>query len=134
EFDPANLMPLCRTHHLFIGHLDSWDSFNEKVMDDIATWASLMAQAQFEQDVSWTTAMQARPGAHYEQWGDAFTQHFKDLMTQWYGEQPQQDLAQLVYTWYQIHIDPQELDAAASADAASTTTPENGSQVAPATN
>jgi hypothetical protein len=132
EFDPANLMPLCKTHHLFVGHLDDWSSFNEGVVNDVVTWASLMTQDQFEQNDSWKSSMQARPGSDWQQWGAEFTQHFEDLMTQWYGEKPQQDLAQLVYGWYEIHIDPQELDAGTNADAASPVSP--GSQIAPTTN
>src|SRR5215470_6193908 len=34
EFNPANLMTLCDIHHLYIGHLGDWQSFNETVRLD----------------------------------------------------------------------------------------------------
>lgn len=34
----TNLITLCRSHHLFVGHLESWQSFNAGVEQDAATW------------------------------------------------------------------------------------------------
>lgn len=34
ELDPTNLITLCRAHHLLVGHLMSWSSYNTDVRDD----------------------------------------------------------------------------------------------------
>ena len=42
ELDTDNLITLCEDvghHHLLVGHLMSWVSFNESVREDAATWA-----------------------------------------------------------------------------------------------
>lgn len=33
ELDPANLITLCRAHHLFFGHLGEWAAFNPLVRE-----------------------------------------------------------------------------------------------------
>jgi hypothetical protein len=41
ELDPTNLITLCEyvaNHHLFIGHLMNYMSFNENVVEDSAIW------------------------------------------------------------------------------------------------
>jgi 5-methylcytosine-specific restriction protein A len=38
ELDPANLITLCREHHMLFGHLDNWKSYNDKVVDDCHEW------------------------------------------------------------------------------------------------
>lgn len=38
ELVPGNLLPLCRVHHLWWGHLGNWSSFNETVREDAAVW------------------------------------------------------------------------------------------------
>jgi 5-methylcytosine-specific restriction protein A len=44
ELDEDNLITLCEgdrhsaNHHLFVGHLMSYKSFNENVVEDAATW------------------------------------------------------------------------------------------------
>lgn len=37
ELDVRNLITLCRPHHLFIGHLMKWESYNVDVRTDSAT-------------------------------------------------------------------------------------------------
>src|SRR5712692_3729999 len=55
EFNPANLMTLCDVHHLYIGHLGDWQSFNEMVRLDVKdvtrnpVWATLLDKLAFEQ-------------------------------------------------------------------------------------
>ncbi|GCE16544.1 HNH endonuclease [Dictyobacter kobayashii] len=43
ELDPNNLITLCeirgRTHHLLIGHLDDWESYNIRVRADTKRYA-----------------------------------------------------------------------------------------------
>lgn len=43
ELDPRNLITLCREHHLLVGHLMDWASYNESVRQDAATWDSKIA-------------------------------------------------------------------------------------------
>jgi 5-methylcytosine-specific restriction endonuclease McrA len=38
ELDPSNLITLCPPHHLWIGHLGRWSSWNPEVVADAATW------------------------------------------------------------------------------------------------
>ena len=44
EMEPSNLITLCErgklgaNHHLFIGHLQDYRSYNEHVVEDAATW------------------------------------------------------------------------------------------------
>lgn len=49
ELDPDNLITLgekCPTgnHHLFVGHLGNWASFNEKVVHDASYWLHKIRQ------------------------------------------------------------------------------------------
>jgi 5-methylcytosine-specific restriction endonuclease McrA len=38
ELDPTNLITLCRPHHLLVGHLMNWSSFNKDVREDAKIW------------------------------------------------------------------------------------------------
>lgn len=38
ELDPANLMTLCRPHHLLVGHLMRWADWNPTAREDAAAW------------------------------------------------------------------------------------------------
>lgn len=38
ELDSKNLITLCSTHHLWVGHLGSWKSYNQTVVDDSIYW------------------------------------------------------------------------------------------------
>jgi len=38
ELDMKNLITLCPAHHLFIGHLGRWASFNINAVEDAAIW------------------------------------------------------------------------------------------------
>jgi len=38
ELEESNLITLCRPHHLLLGHLMSWKSFNRAVRQDADTW------------------------------------------------------------------------------------------------
>lgn len=38
ELDMKNLIALCNPHHLFIGHLGRWASFNINAVTDAAIW------------------------------------------------------------------------------------------------
>ena len=38
ELDPNNLITLCRVHHLWLGHLGNWKSWNVSVKEDATTF------------------------------------------------------------------------------------------------
>src|SRR5450759_3744501 len=41
ELEPTNLITLCENganHHIFVGHLQSWKSYNSDVIQDAAIW------------------------------------------------------------------------------------------------
>lgn len=38
ELDPDNLQTLCDEHHLLVGHLMSWKSYNPNSREDAAAW------------------------------------------------------------------------------------------------
>ena len=38
ELNPENLITLCRKHHFFVGHLNSFYSFNSEVRSDSEIW------------------------------------------------------------------------------------------------
>jgi len=64
ELDPQNLITLCeargREHHLLLGHLDAWNSYNEHVRADAKHFHRKSA-AQIRSDLHWQKKMQQRP-------------------------------------------------------------------------
>jgi len=64
ELDPQNLITLCeargREHHLLLGHLDAWDSYNEHIRNDVKHFHRKTA-AQIRADVHWQKKMAQRP-------------------------------------------------------------------------
>lgn len=64
ELDPQNLISLCeargREHHLLIGHLDEWDSYNEHVRADAKHFYRKTA-AQIRADLHWLKKVTQRP-------------------------------------------------------------------------
>ena len=64
ELDPDNLITLCeargREHHLLLGHLDAWDSFNEHIRADVKHFYRKTA-AQIRADLHWRKKMAQRP-------------------------------------------------------------------------
>ncbi len=64
ELDPHNLITLCeakgRDHHLLLGHLDEWESYNEHVRNDVRHFAHKTA-AQIRADLVWQKKMMQRP-------------------------------------------------------------------------
>ncbi len=41
ELVPSNLVTLCRSCHLYWGHLGNWQYWNESVLQDAAYWSSV---------------------------------------------------------------------------------------------
>ncbi|HEX7737074.1 MAG TPA: HNH endonuclease signature motif containing protein [Ktedonobacteraceae bacterium] len=64
ELDPNNLITLCelkgRDHHLLIGHLDEWASFNVNVHEDAKRHRNKTAN-QIRADPAWQKAVAKRP-------------------------------------------------------------------------
>jgi hypothetical protein len=64
ELDPHNLITLCsargREHHLLLGHLGSWESYNEHIRADIKHFYRKTA-AEIRADLHWKKKMLARP-------------------------------------------------------------------------
>jgi 5-methylcytosine-specific restriction endonuclease McrA len=64
ELDPNNLITLCelkgRDHHLLLGHLDDWESYNPNVRRDVKRFHNENAQ-QIRANPAWEQEMEARP-------------------------------------------------------------------------
>lgn len=64
ELDPDNLITLCtargREHHLLLGHLDEWASFNEHVRADVKRFYHKSA-VQIRADLAWQKKVLQRP-------------------------------------------------------------------------
>lgn len=64
ELDPKNLITLCeargREHHLLLGHLGSWDSYNEHIREDVKRFHRKTA-SQLRADLHWQKKMTQRP-------------------------------------------------------------------------
>ncbi|WP_149401495.1 HNH endonuclease [Dictyobacter arantiisoli] len=64
ELDPNNLITLCeirgRTHHLLIGHLDNWESYNKRVREDTKRYSHQSAAA-IKANVTWQKEVAQRP-------------------------------------------------------------------------
>jgi 5-methylcytosine-specific restriction endonuclease McrA len=64
ELDPNNLITLCeargREHHLLLGHLDAWNSYNEHIRADAKHFYRKTA-AQIRADLHWQKKIAQRP-------------------------------------------------------------------------
>ena len=64
ELDPRNLITLCeikgRDHHLLIGHLDNWESYNVNVREDVKRYYGKSAN-EIKRDIHWQKAVAKRP-------------------------------------------------------------------------
>jgi 5-methylcytosine-specific restriction endonuclease McrA len=64
ELDPKNLITLCeikgRTHHLLIGHLDDWESYNKRVREDAKRYSHQSATA-IKANSTWQKEVSQRP-------------------------------------------------------------------------
>lgn len=64
ELDPNNLITLCeikgRDHHLLIGHLDEWESYNERVRTDVKRFHKMSAD-QIRANSAWQEEVRHRP-------------------------------------------------------------------------
>lgn len=66
ELDPGNLITLCeikeRDHHLLIGHLDDWESYNPNVRTDVKRFHKENAR-QIRANPAWQKEMLRRPNS-----------------------------------------------------------------------
>lgn len=66
ELDPNNLITLCeikgRDHHLLLGHLDDWESYNPNVRADVKRFHK-KSDAEIRANPTWQKEMQHRPMA-----------------------------------------------------------------------
>jgi 5-methylcytosine-specific restriction endonuclease McrA len=64
ELDPDNLITLCsargREHHLLLGHLDEWASYNEHIRTDVKRFYR-KTSAQIRADLHWQKKIEQRP-------------------------------------------------------------------------
>ncbi len=64
ELDPHNLITLCeargRDHHLLLGHLGEWQSYNESIRQDVKRFHRKTA-AQIRADAAWQKRVKLRP-------------------------------------------------------------------------
>jgi 5-methylcytosine-specific restriction endonuclease McrA len=64
ELDPRNLITLCeargRDHHLLLGHLGEWQSYNENIRHDVKRFHRKTA-AQIRADAVWQKKVKLRP-------------------------------------------------------------------------
>ncbi len=67
ELDPSNLITLCeirgRDHHLLIGHLDNWESYNPQVRVDVKKYHKENANT-IRANPAWQKEEQHRPQPH----------------------------------------------------------------------
>jgi 5-methylcytosine-specific restriction endonuclease McrA len=66
ELDPHNLITLCevagREHHLLLGHLDDWESYNEHIREDVKRFHH-KTEKQIRADPYWQKRILQRPQA-----------------------------------------------------------------------
>jgi hypothetical protein len=82
ELDQRNLITLCQgqnNHHLLLGHLDDWQSYNQAVRSDVAGPFHGMAGDSIRADTEWQAKEMKRP-AVWGQMSDADKTAFKLLM------------------------------------------------------
>lgn len=64
ELDPHNLITLCeargRNHHLLLGHLNSWESYNEHIREDAKHFRHKSAR-EIRADAHWQKKVLQRP-------------------------------------------------------------------------
>jgi 5-methylcytosine-specific restriction endonuclease McrA len=64
ELDPNNLITLCEIkkndHHLLIGHLDDWESYNPNVREDVKRYHKKTAD-QIRENKDWQKEVARRP-------------------------------------------------------------------------
>ena len=93
ELDPRNLITLCvdpdKDHHLYVGHLGDFVSFNSKVEDDVKTFHG-STKLSIEANVGWKAEEASRPTGHFS--GEVDKDAFLAMLNSVFGSQPKVDL------------------------------------------
>ena len=93
ELDERNLMTLCdetiNNHHLLLGHLGNFQSYNPTVKADVAGPLGHLGDDQIDADPSWQAEMRQRP-PFLDHMNAEQIAAFKVLMDTWYPPQPPQ--------------------------------------------
>jgi hypothetical protein len=82
ELDQRNLITLCQgtsDHHLLLGHLDDWQSYNHTVTQDAPGPFKGMTEQQIRADLAWQQMVESRPPV-WELMTDADKAAFRQLM------------------------------------------------------
>ena len=87
ELDERNLMTLCdetiNNHHLLLGHLGNFQSYNPNVKADVAGPLGKLGDDQIDADPSWQAEMRQRP-PFLDHMTEQQIADFKALMDTWY--------------------------------------------------
>lgn len=90
ELDERNLMTLCdetiNNHHLLLGHLGDFQSYNPNVKADVAGPLGQLGDDQIDADPSWQAEMRQRPPFLGRMNAEQIAA-FKVLMNTWYPPQ-----------------------------------------------
>ena len=90
ELDERNLMTLCdetiNNHHLLLGHLGDFQSYNPNVKADVAGPLGKLGDDQIDTDPTWQAEMRQRP-PFLNQMSPQDIANFKLLMNTWYPPQ-----------------------------------------------
>ncbi|HUA67232.1 MAG TPA: hypothetical protein VMA13_01680 [Candidatus Saccharimonadales bacterium] len=82
ELDPRNLVTLCVhhdcEHHVLLGHLDDYESYNPRVLKFVKEYARLTSQ-QIRADPIWQAAAARKP-KHFDQMSEAEIDAFKRIL------------------------------------------------------
>jgi hypothetical protein len=82
ELDPRNLITLCiqhdSEHHVLLGHLDDYESYNPHVLGFVKKYAGLTSQ-QIRADSKWQAAAARKP-KHFDEMLEADKDAFKKML------------------------------------------------------
>ncbi len=82
ELDPRNLITLCvhhdSEHHVLLGHLDDYESYNPHVLEFVKNYSGLTSQ-QIRADPKWQEAAAGKP-KHLDQMSEAEQSAFKEIL------------------------------------------------------
>jgi hypothetical protein len=82
ELDPRNLITLCvhhdNEHHVLLGHLDDYESYNPNVLEFAKNYSGLTGQ-QIRADLTWQKSVASRP-KHFDEMSEADKAAFKAML------------------------------------------------------
>jgi hypothetical protein len=93
ELDPRNLITLCvdpdKDHHLYIGHLGDFVSYNVDVEAQARSFSDI-SKVAIEANASWNAEVAKRPSGHFANEADKVA--FAMMLTGVFGAEPKVDL------------------------------------------